>query len=134
MRMKNREIIMSGILTGISGLFARMAMMDTGWDLSSMQAVISNPHFVLACLFGIGGFAYLQLALHKGDLSFVQPAVSSIAIITPIVLAVILLREFVPAIRWVGVGLLLIGVIGIEKGEKDSLLGVIARRLRRTVA
>lgn len=130
MKMKNREIIMSGILTGISGLFARVSMMGTGWDVSSIQSVISNPNLLLACLFGMGGFTYLQLALHKDDISFVEPAVSSIAIITPIVLAVIFLDELVPLIRWIGVGMLLLGVIGIEKGEKDSLLGVIAKQLK----
>lgn len=130
MRMKNKEIMLSGILTGISGLFARMAMMGTGWDMALLTGIILNPYFLLACAFGIGGFSYLQLALHKDDLSFVGPAVSSIAIITPIILAVIVLKELVPVLRWIGVGLLLLGVIGIAKGEKDSLLGIISKRLR----
>ncbi len=129
MKIKNQEIMISGILTGVSGLFARMAMMNTRWDMAFLQGIFFNPYFMLSCLFGIGGFSYLQLALHRGDISFVEPAVSSIAIITPIILAVIVLKEYVPVLRWIGVGLLLIGVIGIEKGEKDSLLGVISKRL-----
>ncbi len=129
MKMQNKDVILSGVMTGISGLFARLAMMDSGQGIASIQGLLISPYLWLASICGMLGFAYLQIALHRSDLSFVEPAVSSIAIITPVILAVILLDEFVPVLRWVGVGLLLIGVIGIDRGEEESLIGVLTKKL-----
>ena len=127
--MKNKEIILSGIFTGISGLFARMAMLGMEPGFMALLSLITHPLFLLSSLSGIFGFSYLQIALHRQDLSFVEPAISSIAIITPVILAVIFLGEFVPVSRWIGVGLLLLGVIGIQEGEEKSLVGKISRKL-----
>ena len=128
--MKNEEVILSGIFTGISGLFARMAMIDTDFGVMLIPSLLTNPLFLLSALSGVFGFSYLQIALHGRDISFVEPAVSSIAIITPVVLAVVFLREFVPISRWIGVGLLLLGVIGIQQGEEKSLVGIISKKLK----
>ena len=127
--MKNEEVILSGIFTGISGLFARMAMISTAPGLMFLPSLLFNPFFLLSSLSGVFGFSYLQIALHRQDLSFVEPAVSSIAIVTPVILAVVFLSEFVPISRWIGVGLLLLGVIGIQQGEKKSLVSIISRKL-----
>jgi len=126
--MKNKEVILSGTLTGISGLFARIAMINTGPGFAFVYSFLFNPFLWLSSAFGMLGFAYLQLALHKQDISFVEPAVSSIAIITPVVLAVVILNEYVPVLRWIGVGLLLLGVIGIHRGEKKSLLAILTEK------
>lgn len=127
--MKNEEIVLSGIFTGISGLFARMALMGTPFEIAFLLGVLIHPLFLLSSLSGIFGFVYLQIALHRQDLSFVEPAISSIAIITPVVLAVVFLREFVPISRWIGVGLLMLGVIGIQQGESKSLVDMISKKL-----
>ena len=127
--MKNEEVVLSGIFTGISGLFARIAMIGTAPGLMFLPSLLFNPFFLLSSLSGVFGFSYLQIALHRQDLSFVEPAVSSIAIITPVVLAVVFLSEFVPVSRWIGVGMLLLGVIGIQQGEEKSLVSIISRKL-----
>jgi uncharacterized membrane protein len=129
--MKNKDVILSGVFTGISGLFARMAMLKSDSGFALIYSLISNPFFWLSSLCGILGFAYLQISLHRDDLSFVQPAVSSVAIVTPIILAVIFLNEHVPVLRWMGVGLLLLGIIGIHKKEEKGLVKKLYTGIKR---
>ena len=129
--MKNKEVMLSGIFTGVSGLFARIAMLGSGEGINFIFSLILNPFLWVSSILGMFGFFYLQAALHKGDISLVEPAISSIAIITPVILAVILLNEFVPVLRWIGVGLLLIGVIGINKGEEKSMIGNLYKELKK---
>lgn len=131
MKVRNREIILSGVFTGISGLFVSMAISDTGAGMGSLILLALSPMFWLSCVCGGLGFTYLQIALHEKDLSLVQPAVSSIAIVTPVVLAVIFLGEYVPPSRWAGVGLLLVGIIGIQKGDSEGMLRRLYGRIRR---
>ena len=114
--IKKKEVLMSGILTGISAVYARIGMAGTGPDLTYIYSFLFNPALWIASALGIAGFAYLQISLHKYDLSFVEPAVASVAIITPVILAVIFLGEYVPPLRWVGVGLLILGIVGLGKG------------------
>ena len=118
--MKNKEVMLSGIFTGISGLFARAAMINTGEGFAFIQTIIFEPMIWLSCITGVLGFAYLQIALHRNDVSFVGPVVSSIGIITPVILAVIFLNEYVPPSRWVGVGLMLLGITGFSKETRKA--------------
>jgi hypothetical protein len=90
--MKNKEVILSGILMGISGIFARMAMIVAGHSYE-LQDFLFNPLLWVSWAFGLVGFGYLQLALYKHNVSFVGPVVSSIAITTPVILAVVVLNE-----------------------------------------
>lgn len=116
--MKRQEVIASGILMGISGIITRMAMINTG-EFLTIESFIFNPLIWISSAFGIMSFVYLQISLHKYDISFVNPVVSSIAITTPVILAVIILDEYVSLSRWIGVGLIIIGVLGLS-GDDDS--------------
>ena len=116
-----REVVISGILTGISGLIARIAMKDTGPAFPLMLGVLLNPVLWISSAFGIAGFAYLQKALYKYNISFVGPAVSSIAIITPLVLAAVVLGERISIMGWAGVVLILIGIAGIGRSYSGNL-------------
>jgi multidrug transporter EmrE-like cation transporter len=126
--MKNKEVILSGILMGISGIFARMAMIVAGHSYE-LQDFLFNPLLWVSWAFGLVGFGYLQLALYKHNVSFVGPVVSSIAITTPVILAVVVLNEHVSPLRWVGVGLIILGVLAIGQSEKpESLLERVSRK------
>lgn len=129
--MKNKEVILSGTFTGISGLFARAAILESGEGMMFLTALLTHPMFWLSSLCGLLGFSYMQIALHKKDLSFVQPAVSSIAIVTPVILAVIFLNEIVPVLRWIGVGLLLLGIVGIHEGEERGFGASLSKKLSK---
>lgn len=52
--------------------------------------------------------------LTKLDISFVQPILALTYVITPI-LAIFILKEYVPAIRWVGILIIIIGVFIVAR-------------------
>jgi drug/metabolite transporter (DMT)-like permease len=52
--------------------------------------------------------------LTKFNVSFVQPILALTYVVTPI-LAIILLREHVPAMRWVGILIIIIGVFFVAR-------------------
>ena len=57
---------------------------------------------------------------------------SAISVITPVIASVILLGEFVPFQRWLGIWLILVGVIGISRGEwREGLLASITSVFRK---
>jgi len=56
-------------------------------------------------------WAYL---LTKLDISFVQPILALTYVVTP-VLAIILLHEHVPAMRWVGILVIILGVFVVAR-------------------
>jgi len=114
--MKKKEVLISGLFTGISAVFAKIGMTNAPADFTFLFAFLSSPMLLISVAFGVTGFAYLQISLHKSDLSFVGPVAASLAIITPVILAVIFLNEYVPPLRWVGVGLLILGMVGWGKG------------------
>ena len=129
--MINKEMIISGIFTGVSGIFARIGMMLADPGMTLITQLIFNPFLWISSAFGIAGFAYLQKALHKAHVSLVEPTITSIAITTPVILGVIFLDELITVLKWIGIGLIIIGVIGIgEEDGKESPIDALFNKLK----
>lgn len=117
-------------MMGHSGLCVHLGMkgLRAGSDLTF--SFVASPWSWLALAFGLAGFVYLQKALYTERVAYVMPTVSSLSIITPVVMSAILLDEYVSLLRWIGLWLVLVGVIGIGKGEWDE--GFLASMMRKT--
>jgi len=116
--MNTKELVLSGVFTGISGIFARLGMKDTAPGLQFLAGLIYNPMLLLASAFGIAGFVYLQRSLYRFNVSFASPVASSIAIMTPVLLAIAFLDERISWLRWIGIGLIILGVVGMAQGTR----------------
>jgi multidrug transporter EmrE-like cation transporter len=127
--LKLEEAIVSGVAMGVSGLFVHMGMLDAGIDAAFLLRFVQNPWSWLSVALGAFGFVYLQKALHREKISYVVPTVSACSIITPVILSVVILQEYVSPVQWAGIWFIMLGVIGISKGEWDEelLSGTINR-------
>jgi len=122
--VKLQDAMTSGIVLGISALLARVALGDAVVGIYAPVLIFMNPLSWLSLFIGAIGFVYLQKALHQEKISYVAPLVSSLSIITPVILSVVFFHEGVPVMRWLGIWLILVGVIGISHGDWEE--GLIA--------
>ena len=122
----------AGIALGLSGLFVRVATTGIPMNAAFIPSFFMSPFSFFALLFGIYGLVYLQISLYKNDIIFVVPLVSALSVATPIILATIFLDEYVPAIKWLGLLLILIGTVGMTKDGKKSLLGAIRLKFKKS--
>ena len=130
--MKLEDAVGSGVLIGTSGLLAHVAMEGADSLLELLVMLLASPVSWTAMALGAGGFILLQRALYKERIAYVVPLVSAISVITPVIASVILLGEFVPFQRWLGIWLILVGVIGISRGEwREGLLASITSVFRK---
>lgn len=107
-------------MMGLSGLCVHLGMkgVRTGSDFAFSFAL--SPWSWLALAFGAAGFFYMQKALYTEKVAYVVPTVSSLSIVTPVVMSAVLLNEYVSLLRWIGLWLILVGVIGISRGDGGS--------------
>ena len=119
--MKIQESVVSGTALGISAFIARTVMKDMTAGISMLPAFLLNPLSWFFMVLGVYGFIHLQVALFKERISYVIPLVTAISIVTPVVLSVVLMDELVSRVKWLGIGMILTGVVGISKrkGEKS---------------
>jgi len=123
--LKIDNAIISGVLFGIAGLLVRRVMLMIRADLSFVMNFFSDPLAWIAVLVGLGGFTYMQSALHEKNLSYVVPVVSAYSIITPLIISVVFMSETVQAIRWLGILLILMGIVGMNRKTSKSVLGAL---------
>jgi drug/metabolite transporter (DMT)-like permease len=130
--LRIQEAFIGGIALGLSGLFIRVVTTGIPLDALFITAFLSNPFSFFALMLGAYGFIHFQIALYKGKISLVIPIVSALSVVTPVILATIFLAEYVPAIRWLGILLILIGTIGISEQKHDeSPLRTIMNSLKK---
>jgi len=130
--VKLGDALISGMLLGLSGLLVRMVMSEVRITVSFIASFIFNPLSWIAIAAGLTAFFYLQRALYRKKISYVVPIVSALSIVTPVVLSVVFLNEYVPLIRWLGIGLILVGVVGISKEkDEDGMISGLFKYMRR---
>jgi multidrug transporter EmrE-like cation transporter len=129
--VKLADAVMSGTAMGVSGLFLRLAVMDIPVGMAMFHMLLLDPYAWLSAACGIAAFFYLQRALFSRKISIVVPVVSACSIITPLILSVIFLSEYIPAHRWIGVGMIMVGVIGIAGKEDESAMHKLLRKAVR---
>ncbi len=119
----------SGILIGVSGFLVHIVMEDIDFGWGMVAGVLMSPLSWISLAMGVTGFFYLQRALYAERVSYVAPTVSALSIVAPVILSVLILGEYVPPFRWLGIWFILLGVVGISRGEWEE--GLIASFLRR---
>ncbi|HTY51797.1 MAG TPA: EamA family transporter [Methanomicrobiales archaeon] len=78
--------------------------------LSSVVAILSNPVILLGFIcYGVGAVCWI-FVLSRLDLSYAYPMYALMYAIIPIA-ALVFLKEHIPAGRWVGILLIVAGVI-----------------------
>lgn len=108
--------IIFGSLGGILFKIAGSRMADFEMSLKWIFNFILNPYVLSGfILYFIPGLIWIFL-LKKYPLSFVQPILALTYVITPI-LAIVLLQEKIPIVRWVGIIIIIIGVFIISKTQ-----------------
>ena len=120
-----QEAFNSGIALGMSGLFVKTATVGLPLDATLLLKFFLSPLSFFALAFGAYGLLYMQIALHKSDVTFVIPLVSALSVSTPIILATVFLGEYVPVVKWLGILLILIGTVGITKSSNRSFLSTL---------
>jgi len=86
-----------------------------------IKALFSNWIWLLGLLFMITGMLSFATALGAGDITLVQPLVCLTGVVTAII-GVLFLKEKVSHIEWIGIALILLGVVfvGAAGGEQTA--------------
>lgn len=112
-----------GISIGsLGGILMKIGAGQIGhMEIHSMGQLIEYLLKLFTNISSLGGvFLYFMSAviwsylLTKLDISFVQPILALTYVLTPI-LAIVLLREHVPVMRWVGIIVIVLGVFIVAK-------------------
>ena len=82
----------------------RPAIPDDAWRLAVLSGVLEAAYFV-----------FLSAAYRRGDLSLVYPIARGTAPVLSVGVGVVLLGERLEVAGWIGVGLLLAGILALQK-------------------
>jgi undecaprenyl phosphate-alpha-L-ara4N flippase subunit ArnE len=120
---KSLFLILTSVILGVSGQLCLKAGMDRVGALSAggigsiiqtgLRVVTTPLVFAGLALYGIGALTWLMV-LSKLDLSLAYPMLALTYILIPLA-ARFILGEQVPALRWLGVGIIFIGVAVVSQ-------------------
>ncbi|MGH2512101.1 MAG: SMR family transporter, partial [Candidatus Limnocylindrales bacterium] len=82
----------------------RTPIPDAAWRLAILSGVLEAAYF-----------AFLSAAYKRGDLSLVYPIARGTAPVLSVAVGVIVLGERLEPMGWVGVGLLLVGILSLQR-------------------
>ena len=77
------------------------------------QLFTNIPSLIGVCLYFFSAVVWAYL-LTKLSISYVQPILALTYVVTPI-LAIVLLNESVPLVRWIGILVIIIGVVIVAR-------------------
>ncbi|MFQ5858727.1 MAG: EamA family transporter [Anaerolineae bacterium] len=83
---------------------------DLSKPVSLLLAVFGNPLILIAISLYIGGFLIWLIVLSRLDLSYAYPFLALAYVLVP-VLSWLILGENIPAMRWVGIAVICIGLV-----------------------
>src|SRR5437870_9417639 len=86
-------------------------------QLPDLILTILNPWILTGILFLLGFFAAYMTALSWADLTYVLPA-TSLGYVLLALIAKFLLHEQVTFLRWIGIGLIAVGVSFVASGPE----------------
>lgn len=103
-----------GILTklGAPGLFTDIH--SAGDIVKFMFSMITNIPVLTGMVLYFGASVVWAYLLTKLPLSYVQPILALTYVVTPI-LAIVLINEQVPALRWLGIAVIIVGVFIVSR-------------------
>ena len=77
---------------------------DAAWRLAVLSGVLEAAYFI-----------FLSAAYRRGDLSLVYPIARGTAPVLSVAVGVVILGEHLDPLGWLGVGLLLIGILSLQR-------------------
>lgn len=104
---------------GMKSMYPASKFVD-GNVLVFLSQVVRSPTILLGTMFLILFFVLFVAALSWEDLSFVMPFIS-IEIVLNLVFADYFLNEPVTSMRWLGAGLIAIGVVFLGRTRKNGI-------------
>lgn len=111
-------LLLSGVLmSAAGGFFLKVGAVQIRYDLEILEIcrqVILNWAIILGVMMYFIPVMIWIFLLKKIELSFLQPLFSLTYVVTPI-LAVLFLNENVTSARWVGIGVIILGVIVVAR-------------------
>lgn len=99
---------------------AQFSVVDLPSALVFLKAVFSSPFLWAGLLTVVAVFVIWSTILSKIDLSVAVPIASFSYILVPVV-SVIFLHEQISALRWMGISLILTGVILVSLSSKERI-------------
>jgi drug/metabolite transporter (DMT)-like permease len=111
-------LLFAGILSSaVGGLLLKMGSVEIDhagvWQLFHQS--FTNWKIILGLSFYVLPMFIWIFMLKKMDLSFLQPMFSLVYVVTPI-LAFVVLHENIPLNRWIGIGIIIVGVFFVARG------------------
>ena len=117
-------IVMTDVIESVAELFFKKGALVTGIDNVTLanawvflSRIAASPNLWVGVLLYITNFFLWIVVLSKIDLSVAFPVGSSTYIIVPI-LSILFLHEKVALMRWLGIVLIIIGVLFVTKSTK----------------
>jgi drug/metabolite transporter (DMT)-like permease len=116
---KSLFLILASVTMGVSGQLCLKAGMDQVETLASGSVgtivqtafrVLTTPLVFLGLTFYVMGAAFWLMVLSKLDLSLAYPMLALTYVLIPLA-SQFVLGEQVPALRWLGVGVIFVGVV-----------------------
>jgi drug/metabolite transporter (DMT)-like permease len=120
---KSLFLVLASVAAGVSGQLCLKAGMDRVGALSATGAiaifqtalrVVTTPLVFVGLSFYVLGAAFWLLVLSKLDLSLAYPMLALTYVLIPLA-AQFVLGEQVPMLRWLGVGIIFVGVIVVAQ-------------------
>ncbi|MDD5097476.1 MAG: EamA family transporter [Candidatus Omnitrophica bacterium] len=99
---------------------AQISVVDLGSAIVFLKAVFASPFLWAGLLTVAAVFIIWSTVLSKIDLSVAVPIASFSYILVPVV-SVIFLHEHISVLRWVGILLILMGVILVSLSSKERV-------------
>ncbi len=109
-------VFFGALLSAAGGIFLKLGAMRLPPIHSALDlmGILLNWRIVIGlALYFIPAMIWILL-LRKVDLSLLQPLMSMVYVVTPL-LAIYVFNEHVSALRWAGIGVIVIGVVMISR-------------------
>lgn len=110
-------LLVGVLMSAAGGLFLKIGAIQIQYDqglIEIFRQVVFNWKIITGVLMYFIPVLIWIFLLKKVELSFLQPLFSMVYVITP-ALAIIFLNENVTTVRWMGIGVILIGVIIVAR-------------------
>lgn len=103
--------VVSGTLVAAAMLLVKIAVGNIALSAAGVFNAVANPLAIMALILGVAGFLAMQYGLRFWHIAAVIPLITGVGILVSNVLAFALIGEIIPALRWVGIFIILIGII-----------------------
>jgi drug/metabolite transporter (DMT)-like permease len=122
------------LATALNAMSERLGIMDS-LVVNQVIGILGNPYGATWIVLSIGSMFVLQFSYRWGTVAFIMPAFTALMVLVPIIGGVVLFGEVLPLVAWLGVLLMIAGVVMTSlEGRPDPdvdemrLLGLLKRK------